>query len=220
MKAKYHMSSLFIASALIGLPGPAEAAMQSDTDIGTEATSQQRSQQGVRLEGADTSILGGPEILFGRIERIEDSGLVVQGDRGRFMKLQLSKDTKVVCANGSQAKLHNPSLIDDQHKLLNDSTREHVEYESLASQDASTFKDAVGSTDETMNDEAMDKHAARESGFVVGSSGCHFTPGDLVRIEASEAGPMTIITRLPYEEEENGSQIATEKDEESNTSTQ
>ena len=215
MRAKHHINSLVIAGALMGLAESAGAAMQSDADIGTEATSQQRSQQGVRLEGPDTSILGGPEILFGRIEKIEDSGLVVQGDRGQFIKLQLSKGTKVVCANGSQAKLHNPSRVDDQQKLLNDPNREQVEYESLASQDASTSRDAAGSTDETMK-----KDAAGGSGFVVRSSGCHFTPGDLVRIEASEAGTMTTITRLPYEEEENGSQIATEKDEESNTSTQ
>jgi hypothetical protein len=42
----------------------------------------------------------------------------------------------------------------------------------------------------------------------------------MVRIEASDMGTMTTITRLAYEEAEPGSQIATEKDEEVNISVQ
>lgn len=52
------------------------------------------------------------------------------------------------------------------------------------------------------------------------ASDCRFKPGDLVRIESADAGRMTTVTRLPYEEEEDGSQIATEKEEESSTSIQ
>jgi len=54
----------------------------------------------------------------------------------------------------------------------------------------------------------------------VGSSDCDFQAGDLVRIEASDVGTMTTITRLASNKDEHGSQIATEKDEEVNTSVQ
>lgn len=42
-----------------------------------------RQAKSVGLEGADSSgvILGGPEILFGRLEKIEDNHFVVQGNR-------------------------------------------------------------------------------------------------------------------------------------------
>ena len=77
------------------------------------------------------------------------------------------------------------------------------------------LKGVVGSTDEAAN-----RDVARGSGFVVGSSDCHFKPGDLVRIEASDMGRITTIASLPYDQEGNGSQVATEKDEELTTSTQ
>ncbi len=107
MKRKLSMGSLLIAGALTGFTGQTGASMQSNPDGGTGEISQQKSQQGVGLEGASSSsvILGGPEILLGRIEKIEPNGFLVRGDRGQSVKLQLTKDTNIVCSNGSEAKL-------------------------------------------------------------------------------------------------------------------
>ena len=183
------MSALLIAGALVGFNGFAAATMQSNPGVGMEGASQPMSQQGAEL-GADASMIGGPDILFGRIEKIENNGFVIQGDRGQFMKLQLSRNSSVVCSNGSQATLM--------------TSRTGVEEQSETS---------------VSHPEAANKDIGRGSGFLSGSSDCHFQPGDLIRIEASDAGTMTTITRLPYEEEENGSQIAAENAE-PNTSTQ
>ena len=241
MKRKLCMSSLLLAGALTGFTGHAGASTQSPPGVGMGETSQQKSQQGVGLEGADSSgvILGGPEILFGRIEKIEDNHFVVQGDRGQFMKLQLTKDTNIVCARGSEATLmtgregsqeqaeipispateeqmkrHDPNRVDEQLNLLNDPNRQQAEYETPApSKDPSTLTDVVGSTDESANQDL-----ARGSGFVVGSPDC-LKPGDLVRIEASDTGTMTTIAQLPYEQDE-GAQMAIDKDEELSTSRQ
>src|ERR687898_1790562 len=109
-------------------------------------TSQQKGQQGVGLDRAESSsvILGGPEILFGRIEKIEGDSYSIRSHDGQFMNLQLTKDSNIVCISGSDAKL------------------------------MTGLKGVVGSTDEAVN-----KDVARGSGFVVGSSDCHFKPGDL-----------------------------------------
>jgi hypothetical protein len=242
MKRKLCMSSLLLAGALTGFTGHAGASAESNPGVGMGETSQQKSQQGVGVEGAGSSgvILGGPEILFGRIEKIEDNNhFVVQGDRGQFMKLQLTKDTNIVCARGSEAKMmtgregtqeqaeipispateeqmkrHDPSRLDEQLNLLNDPNRQQAEYETPApSKDPATLKDVVGSTDESANQDL-----ARGSGFVVGSPDC-FKPGDLVRIEASDMGTMTTIAQLPYEQDD-GAQMAIDKEEELSTSRQ
>ena len=238
------LSSLLIAGALSGLSGYVGASTESTPGVGTGETSQHKSQQGVGLEGAQSSgvILGGPEILVGRIEKIEGDSYSIRGHDGQFMNLQLTKDSNIVCISGSDAKVmtgrqdmqehaeipispateeqmnrHDPSRLDEQLNLLNDPNRQQAEYETPAlSKDPSTLKGVVGSTDEAAN-----KDVARGSGFVVGSSNCHFKPGDLVRIEASDMGRITTIASLPYEQdEENGSQVATEKDEELTTSRQ
>jgi hypothetical protein len=238
------MSSLLIAGALSGVSGYVGASTESTPAVGTGETSQHKSQQGVGLEGAHSSsvILGGPEILVGRIEKIEGDSYSIRGHDGQFMNLQLTKDSNIVCISGSDAKVmtgrqdmqehaeipispateeqmnrHDPSRLDEQLNLLNDPNRQQAEYETPApSKDPSTLKGVVGSTDEAAN-----KDVARGSGFVVGSSDCHFKPGDLVRIEASDMGRITTIASLPYEQdEENGSQVATEKDEELTTSRQ
>jgi hypothetical protein len=240
MTRKLSISSLLLAGALTGFTGHAWAATQSDSGVGTGETSQQKSQQGVGLEGAGSSniILGGPEIVLGRIDKIEGDNFVVRGDRGQSVGLRLTKDTNIVCSNGSEAKLttgrqnmaeqaeipispateeemkrHDPSHVDDQLNLLNDPNRQQAEYETPApSKDPSTLKGVVGSTDEAAN-----KDLARGSGFMVGSSDCQFKPGDLVRVEASDMGEMTTIKKL---DQESGSQIATEKDEEMSKSVQ
>jgi hypothetical protein len=245
MKEKLSLSSLLIAGALAGINGYADANTDShpDGNAGMGETSQQKSQQGVGLEGADSSsvILGGPEILFGRIDKVEGDSYLIKGHDGQFMKLRLTKDSNIVCTSGSDAKLmtgrhdiqeqaeipispateeqmnrHDPSRLDEQLNLLNDPNRQQAEYETPApSKDPSTLKGVVGSTDEAANNDV-----ARGSGFVVGSSDCHFKPGDMVRIEASDMGTITTIASLPSEQAENEPQVATEKDEDVTTSRQ
>ena len=134
-----------------------------------------------------------------------------QQDMQEYTEIPISPATE------EQMNRHDPSRLDEQLNLLNVPNRQQAEYETPApSKDPSTLKGVVGSTDEAAN-----KDVARGSGFVVGGSDCHFKPGDLVRIEASDMGRITTIASLPYEQdEENGSQVATEKDEELTTSRQ
>jgi hypothetical protein len=208
MKRKLSMSTLLFAGALTGFTGQAGASMQSTPDAGMRETSQQKSQQEVGSENAGSSsvILGGPEVLLGQIEKIDHNGFLVRGDRGQSLKLQVTKDTNIVCSNGSEAKL----------MTGRQGMQEQAEVgTSPTSDDPSAPKGVVGPTDEAAN-----RDLARGSGFVVRSSNCTFRPGDLIRIEASDVGTMTTITRLASKTDERASQIATEKDAELNTSAQ
>lgn len=101
------MSSLLIAGALSGVSGYVGASTESTPAVGTGETSQHKSQQGVGLEGAQSSsvILGGPEIVVGRIEKIEGDSYSIRGHDGQFMNLQLTKDSNIVCISGSDAKV-------------------------------------------------------------------------------------------------------------------
>lgn len=183
-------------------------------------TSQQKSQQGLGLDDAGSSnvILGGPEIIIGKIASIKGDEYMVEGNRGQFMRLRVTKDTNMVCAGGQGAKMstsregvkerkeipispateeqmksHDTSRPGDQRQALNDPNRQQSEHQMGApTKDPSTMKDVVGSTDEKANQDI-----ARGSGFVVGgSSGCQFKPGDLVRVEASDMGTATTIKGL------------------------
>jgi hypothetical protein len=203
---------------------------QSNQGVAQGETSQQKSQQGLGVEGAGSSnvILGGPEIIVGSIEHINGDEYAVQGDKGQSVKLRLTKDTNVVCAGGEGAKMstgrqdmkerkeipispaaeqemksHDPSKAHDQLQALNDPNRQQAEHQMPApSKDPSQLKDVVGSTDQAAN-----KDVARGSGFSVGGSqGCQFKAGDRVRIEASDMGTMTTIKAL--DQQSPGSTIA------------
>ncbi len=183
-------------------------------------TSQQKSQQGLGLDDAGSSnvIVGGPEIIIGKIASIKGDEYMVEGNRGQFMRLRVTKDTNMVCAGGQGAKMstsregvkerkeipispateeqmksHDASRGGDQRQALNDPNKQQSEHQMGApTKDPSTMKDVVGSTDEKANQDI-----ARGSGFVVGgSSGCQFKPGDLVRVEASDMGTATTIKGL------------------------
>jgi hypothetical protein len=183
-------------------------------------TSQQKSQQGLGLDNAGTSnvIVGGPEIIIGKIASIKGDEYMVEGDRGQFIRLRVTKDTNMVCAEGQGAKTSTsregmkerreiaPSqAMEEQTKsqdmnrsgerrdALNDPNQQQSQHQMGApTKDPSKLKDVVGSTDENAN-----KDVARGSGFVVGgSSGCQFKPGDTVRIEASDMGTATTIKGL------------------------
>jgi len=208
----------------------AEQAQSNKGGVGKGETSQQKSQQGLGVEGAGSSgvILGGPEIIVGQIERINGEEYGVKGDQGQSVKLRVTKDTNMVCAGGegaqmstsrqgmkegkeipispateSEMKRHDPSKSQEQLQALNDPNRQQAEHEMRPpSKDPSKLKDVVGSTDQAANQDI-----ARGSGFAVGGSqGCQFKEGDRVRIEASDMGTITTIKAL--DEKSSGSRIA------------
>lgn len=188
--------------------------------VGKGETSQQKSQQGIGVEGGGSSsvLLGGPEIIIGKIEQVQGEEYSIQGDHGQSVKLRLTKDTNMVCAGGEGAKMstgkqdpkegheipispategqmqsHDASKAQQQMQALNDPNQQQTEHQMPApSKDPSQLKDVVGSTDEAAN-----KDIARGSGFSVGgSSGCQFKQGDMVRVEASDMGTITTIKAL------------------------
>jgi hypothetical protein len=195
-------------------------AEQSGRGVAGGETSQQKSQQGLGLEEAGSSnvILGGPEIIMGRIKSIEGNEYMIDGDRGQSIRLRVNKDTNMVCgetesknmstsregmeerkeipispAAEEQMKGHDASRSQEEMQALNDPNQQQAEYQTgPPTKDPSKLKDIVGSTDEKANQDT-----ARGSGFIVGGKGeCHFKPGDPVRVEASDMGTATTITAL------------------------
>jgi hypothetical protein len=210
-----------LAVIMIGAgAGYASAEQQQSKGVGKGESSQQKSQQGLGVEGGGSSnvMLGGPEIIVGQIEQIQGDEYAVKGDKGQAIKLRVTKDTNMVCTGGdgakmttgrqdakeqkeipispateSQMKSHDASKADQQMQALNDPNRQQAEHQMPApSKDPSQLKDVVGSTDQSAN-----KDVARGSGFAVGgSSGCQFKAGDRVRVEASDMGTITTIKRM------------------------
>lgn len=210
------LAAMVLAGA--GVSGPAIGA--ETRGVGKGETSQQKSQQGIGLENAGSSgvIVGGPEIIIGQIGSIKGDEYMVEGNHGQMIRLRVTKDTNMICAEGQGAKMstsregvkerheipvspaaeeqmkrHEQEKAGDQRQALNDPNQQQTEHVMGApSQDPSKLKDVVGSTDEKAN-----KDIARGSGFVVGgSSGCQFKPGDMVRVEASDMGTATTIKGL------------------------
>jgi hypothetical protein len=196
-------SFLLIAAALMGFTDQAEASTQRVPGVGTEEMSLEKRHQG----------LG--QILFGRLEKIENTGFVVESERGEYIMLRLSKGTNVVCLSGSEAKLvagrhgiseqsdvplspageeqvKKASRTDDQRHA----SRPYRQDERSETPAPSSWKSVAASSDE-----AASQHVVGETGFLAPNSDCHFKAGDLVRIEASDAGTMTTITRLVYDEQ-------------------
>jgi len=219
-----------IVACVAAFPDGARAAEQgSRGGVGTGETSQQKSQQGLGMEGAGSSgvLLGGPEIIIGRIEQVQGDEYTVQGDRGQFIKLRLTKDTNIVCPSGEDAKMttsregikerkeipvspateqemkrFDPAGAQEERLALNDPNEQQARFQTgPPTKDPSTLKDVVGSTDQEAN-----REVARGSGFAVGGSqGCRFKAGDRVRIEASDMGTITTIKSM---DEQAGSSIA------------
>ena len=197
---------------------------QQSPGVAKGETSQQKSQQGLGLEGSGSSgvIMGGPEIIIGKIVGIHGDEYMLDGNRGQFIRLRVTKDTNMICAEGQgtkmstskegikeeheipispsteqQMKSHKPDQAQNQRQALNDSNQQQAEHQMGApTQDPSKLKDVVGSTDQKANQDV-----ARGSGFVVGgSSGCQFKEGDMVRVEASDMGTATTIKGLSSDE--------------------
>lgn len=200
------------------------AEQQTNPGVAQGESSQQKSQQGLGVPGSGSSnvILGGPEIIVGRIASIQGDELMIEGDRGQFIRIRVNKDTNMVCAEGQGTKFSTSregvkerkeipptesmaqqqggqagGRAQDQRQALNDPNRQQAEHRTgPPTKDPSQLKDVVGSTDEKANQDV-----ARGSGFVVGgSSGCQFKAGDHVRIEASDMGTATTVKGLSGEE--------------------
>jgi hypothetical protein len=199
---------------------PALGSEKGKPGVAQGETSQQKSQQGIDIPESSSSnvILGGPEIIIGRIASLQGDELAIEGDRGQFMRLRVTKDTNLVCAEGQGAQMstgrggskegseiaisggaekemkrHDPGRAEGQRQALNDPNQQQAEHQmGPPTKDPSTLKDVVGSTDPKANQDV-----AHGSGFVVGgSSGCRFKEGDHVRVEASDMGTATTVKAL------------------------
>ena len=210
-------------AAVLALTVPSLAGAADGTAKG-EGTDQ-KGQQGVGLgssagglsSGGQSSdvIMGGPDIIVGKISKIQGDQYSIQGDRGQEISLRVTKDTNLVCAEGKGAKFstgqqgakeqkeipptqfmeqqsgkgHVPSEKEMMQQLHESGTQKEV---GQLSKDPSQLKDVVGTTDQSAKEDT-----AKGSGFVVGGQGgCNFKIGDQVRVEASDMGTATTIRQM------------------------
>jgi hypothetical protein len=180
--------------------------------------SDETGQQGVGLQSNSqysNVIKGGPDIVVGKITKIQGEQYSIHGDRGQDITLRVTKDTNKICAKGEGAKFSTgqesakehheiaptPSMEKQGDKAgqklseqeMMQRSREDTSQKELGalSKDPSKLKDVVGTTDPKANEDI-----ARGSGFVVGGADCTFKTGDQVRIEASDMGTVTTISQL------------------------
>lgn len=186
-------------------------------------SSQQKGQQGVGLTEADqvgsgvqssNVLMGGPEIITGKISKIDGEQYSIKGDRGQEISLRVTKDTNTVCANADKAKFSTghegveeqkeipPTPFMKEQSGKSGQGQQAITEEQMAKQhddpqgrtgaiskDPSKLKDKVGTTDKKAQEDI-----ARGSGFSVGN--CNFQVGDQVRVEASDMGTATTIRQL------------------------
>jgi hypothetical protein len=180
-------------------------------------SSDEKGQQGLGLgSGNSNVIMGGPDIVVGKISKIQGDQYSIQGDRGQEISLRVTKDTNLVCSEGQGAKFSTgqqsakeqqeipptqfmeqqagkggppPSEKEMMQQLHQSGTQEEV---GALSKDPNQLKDVVGTTDQSAKEDT-----AKGSGFVVGGKGgCQFKVGDQVRVEASDMGTATTIRQL------------------------
>jgi len=181
-------------------------------------TSDEKGQQGLGLGSNSQSsnvIMSGPDIVIGKITRIQGEQFTVHGDRGQDVSLKITKDTNKVCVKGQGAKFSSgQESSKEQHEIpptpfmeqqarqgdrvvseqeMMQQLRESGTQEEVGalSKDPSKLKDTVGTTDPKAKEDT-----AKGSGFVVGGQDCNFKVGDKVRIEASDMGTATTIRQL------------------------
>ena len=63
-------------------------------------------------------LLGGPEIIIGKIEQVQGEEYSIQGDHGQSVKLRLTKDTNMVCAGGEVPRCPPASRIERRARNL------------------------------------------------------------------------------------------------------
>jgi hypothetical protein len=175
-------------------------------------------QQGLGLKSESRSsnvVLGGPDIVEGKITKIEGELFSIHGNRGQEISLRVTKDTNKVCGSGQGTKVSTGQegaqeqqeippthfmerqtstggrVLSEQEmmqQLHEESTQEKV---GALSKDPSTLKERVGTTDPKANEDV-----AKGSAFIVGGENCQFTEGDQVRVEASDMGTATTIKQI------------------------
>ena len=180
--------------------------------------SDEKGQQGLGLGSESHSsnvIMGGPDIVVGKITKIQGEQFSIKGDRGQEISLRVTKDTNKVCGEGKGTRLSSGQDSTKEHQeipptsfmeqqagkggtikseqemmqqLHDDSTQKEV---GALSKDPSKLKDVVGTTDTKAKEDT-----AKGSAFVVGGGDCKFKEGDQVRIEASDMGTATTIKQL------------------------
>ncbi len=212
------MRRILIPSIIaIGLAMGANYSSAADGTAKGEATDE-KGQQGLGLKsGSQPSnvIMGGPDIVEGKITKIDGEQFSIKGNRGQEISLRVTKDTNKVCGEGQGtqfstgqegAKEHQeiaPTPFMEQQagkggKVLSEqemmqqlhegSTQKEI---GALSKDPSKLKDIVGTTDPKAKEDV-----AKGSAFVVGGKDCKFKEGDLVRIEASDMGTATTIKQV------------------------
>ena len=184
----------------------------------TGESSDQKGQQGVGLSpGGQSSnvIMGGPDIVVGKISKIQGDQYSIQGDRGQEISLRVTKDTNMVCAGGQGAKFSTGQQSGKEHQeiaptpfmeqqagkggrapsekeMMQQLQQSGTQEGGALSKDPSQMKDVVGTTDPSAKEDV-----AKGSGFVVGGKeGCRFNVGDQVRVEGSDMGTATTIRQL------------------------
>ncbi len=215
---KYDKKFIVALLAIVGslnLGTPFSAVAADGTAKGE--TSDEKGQQGMGMgSGSSNVIMGGPDIVVGKISKIQGDQYSIQGDRGQEISLRVTKDTNLVCSGGQGAKFSTgqqsgkeqqeipptqfmeqqtgkggppPSEKEMMQQLHQSGTQQEV---GALSKDPSQLKDVVGTTDESAKEDT-----AKGSGFVIGGKGgCQFKVGDQVRVEASDMGTATTIRQL------------------------
>ena len=156
--------------------------------------SDEKGQQGLGLGSESHSsnvIMGGPDIVIGKITKIQGEQFSIKGDRGQEISLRVTKDTNKVCGEGTGTRLSSGQDSTKEHQeipptpfmekqagmgekvlseqdmmkqLHDESTQKEV---GALSKDPSKLKDTIGTTDT----KAKEEDVAKGSAFVVGGGG-------------------------------------------------
>jgi hypothetical protein len=206
---------LFAIALSVAVNSPIVAGAEGGAAKGE--ASDEKGQQGIGLQqqGQSSNVIkGGPDIVVGKITKIQGEQYSIHGDRGQDITLRVTKDTNKVCAKGQgtqfstgqegakeQQEIAPTASMEKQggkggqlseQEMMQRSREGTSQKEAGAlSKDPSKLKDVVGSTDPKAKEDV-----AKGSGFVVGGKDCGFKAGDQVRVEASDMGTATTITQL------------------------
>lgn len=208
--------------AIVGVIGVSLPVMVSAAEgIAKGETTQQQGQQGIGLSSKDPQesnvIMGGPEIIIGRITKIDGEQYSVEGDRGQDISLRVTKDTNLVCAGSDKAQITAgresvresneipPTALMQQQSSGGNTFQKATPSQQLSdspgggepTKDPSALKGIIGSTDLKANEDV-----ALGSGFSVGD--CRFKVGDVVRVEGSDMGTATTIKQIASESNRSG----------------
>jgi hypothetical protein len=107
--------TVIAVAGVVSLSSPIVGGFAAEGVSQGEST-QQKGQQGMGLgkgerergsRGPESSnvIMGGPEIMTGRIAKIDGEQYSITGDRGQKIRLKVTKDTNMVCAGSQGGKL-------------------------------------------------------------------------------------------------------------------